>query len=88
MYKNWIDGLYFEVKTLDPKFSVPASKNIDACKKSYRRMREGIETLEKDETAWNAFMLANRAMFMQRIHIECRIKWWKKMLTDIRETVK
>ena len=29
----------------------------------------GFETLEKEETAWNAVMLANRAMFMQRIHI-------------------
>ena len=69
LYKNWIDRLYLEAKALDPKFSAPASKNIDACKKSYGRMCEGIETLEKDETAWNAFMLANRAMFMQRIHI-------------------
>ena len=69
LYKNWITGLYLEAKTLDPKFSVPASRNIDACKKSYERMREGVEILEKDEMAWNAFMLANRAMFMQRIHI-------------------
>lgn len=33
-------------------------------------MYAGIETLKNDETAYSAFMLANRSMFMQRIHIQ------------------
>ena len=33
-------------------------------------MCEGIETLEKEETAWNAFMLANRAMSVSYTHLD------------------
>ena len=73
---------------MTPKFSAPASKNIDACKKSYGRMCEGIETLEKNETAWNAFMLANRAMFMQRIHIEMQNKMAEEKADRYRETAR
>ena len=74
LYRQWIEGLSDEAKKLDPKFKSAASRNIESCKKSHRRMCEGINTLETDEYAWNAFMLANRAMFMQRIHISMQAK--------------
>ena len=32
-------------------------------------MRNGIRILEKDDMAWDAFQLANRAMFMQRVQL-------------------
>ncbi|MRN26470.1 helicase, partial [Romboutsia ilealis] len=39
------------------------------CKRAYERMYAGVNTLRNNENAYHAFLLANRAMFMQRIHI-------------------
>ena len=74
LYKQWIEGLSAEAKRIDPKFKSAAARNIEGCKNSYRRMCNGIDILESDELAWNAFMLANRAMFMQRVHIGMQTK--------------
>lgn len=74
LYKQWIEKLSEEAKGIDPEFKSSAAKNIENCKNSYRRMCEGIETLENDAFAWDSFMLANRAMFMQRIHIGMQTK--------------
>ena len=40
-------------------------------------MYEGIKTLDQNEYAYNAFLLANRAMFMQRIHIRKQMEMAK-----------
>lgn len=70
LYVDWTDKLKTVSKTLDPRFATIASKNIAECSKAASRMYAGIETLKNDETAYSAFMLANRSMFMQRIHIQ------------------
>ena len=70
LYVDWTDKLKTVSKTLDPRFATIASKNIAECSKAAIRMYAGIETLKNDETAYSAFMLANRSMFMQRIHIQ------------------
>ena len=73
-YKSWIDELTEKLKTIDEKYKGKyheiAQKNIEGCLKSYRRMKCGLESLEKSEIKMNAFLLANRAMFMQRVHLE------------------
>tara|TARA_R110001599_G_scaffold24835_3_gene89346 strand:- start:143570 stop:147298 length:3729 start_codon:yes stop_codon:yes gene_type:complete len=43
-----------------------AQENIDECEKLLSRMDKGIELLETDPMIFEAFVLANRAMFMQR----------------------
>lgn len=69
LYKQWVEGLEQTAKDLDPQYKSAASKNIGECKEAYKRMYAGIDTLAHNDNAYNAFMLANRAMFMQRIHI-------------------
>lgn len=69
LYKNWVDSLIQTAATLDSKYQSAASKNIAECKQAYTRMYSGIQTLESNDTAYSAFMLANRAMFMQRVHL-------------------
>ena len=69
-YGKWIDKISDLVSTLDKKYVKAAEKNIAGCKKSYQRMCEGIRLLEMDSVIWDAFQLSNRAMFMQRIHIQ------------------
>lgn len=70
LYKNWVDNISEIAKKLDPQYQAAATRNITDCKRAYRRMYSGIETLKINENAYNAFLLANRAMFMQRIHLK------------------
>lgn len=69
LYKNWADSLEKVADTLDPRYVSAAANNIRECKRAYKRMYAGIDTLAKNDNAYKAFLLANRAMFMQRIHI-------------------
>lgn len=77
-YDSWIKGLENKVSELDKEFKPVALKNIEACKDSCKRMYAGLSTLQDNETAWNAFQLANRAMYMQRIHIVLQVKTSQK----------
>lgn len=70
LYYEWICGLKETSKNLDARYSSAALKNIAECETAAKRMYDGIKTLQKDENAFIAFQLANRAMFMQRVHIQ------------------
>lgn len=70
LYKNWVDDISEIAKKLDPQYQAAATRNITDCKRAYKRMYSGIETLKTNENAYNAFLLANRAMFMQRVHLK------------------
>lgn len=78
LYVEWINNLKVVSKTLDPRYLPAASKNIVECSKAAERMYAGIETLKNNETAYSAFLLANRSMFMQRIHIQKQSDLFKK----------
>lgn len=73
LYSAWIENLKNMAKTLDERFASAAAKNISECEKAAGRMYSGIETLRHDEKAFSAFQLSNRAMFMQRIHIQKQV---------------
>lgn len=69
-YGAWIETLQNESSDSDfsARYRQAAERHIAQCKESYARMKDGLEILRKDDTAWDAFQLTNRAMFMQRIH--------------------
>lgn len=69
LYRQWVEDLEKTAATLDTRYASAATKNIQECKHAYKRMYAGIETLRSNDNAYRAFLLANRAMFMQRIHI-------------------
>ncbi len=69
LYKLWVEDLEKAAAMLDARYASAAAKNIQECKRAYQRMYAGIETLRSNDNAYSAFLLANRAMFMQRIHI-------------------
>jgi len=69
LYKAWVVELEGIASTLDPRYKSAAAKNISECKRAYERMYSGLAALESDEKAYSAFALANRAMFMQRVHL-------------------
>ena len=69
LYRQWVEDLEKTAAKLDARYISAAAKNIQECKRAYQRMYAGIETLRSNDNAYRAFLLANRAMFMQRIHI-------------------
>lgn len=69
LYKSWVNNLEATARTLDPRYKTAAAANITECRKAYKRMYEGIQTLEDNKDAYAAFLLTNRAMFMQRVHL-------------------
>lgn len=68
-YSVWIDELKQKMKELDYVYNETAKNHIDNCSMCFCRMKNGLEILEKDDVAWDAFSLANRAMYMQRVQI-------------------
>lgn len=70
LYSAWISNLSEIAEALDVRYRSAAYKNISECKRAAERMYAGINTLRKNDHAYSAFLLANRAMFMQRIHIQ------------------
>lgn len=69
-YEDWIEELKIKAKGLNPQYDSVAMKNITGCENSAQRMRKGLEILKTNPNAWNAFQLANRAMYMQRAHLK------------------
>ena len=76
-YSEWIEKQRKCVENLDEQYREAARSNICNCENAAKRMFEGIETLEKNDEAYNAFLLSNRAMFMQRIHIQKQMSLFK-----------
>ena len=73
-YSNWIDSLEEKTSSLNEKYIPIARNNIEKCRKSRDRMLAGIRILETNTKAAASFMLANRAMFMQRVHLTIQPK--------------
>lgn len=69
-YSEWIEKQRKTADELDSKYRPIALENISGCEASANRMRRGIDILKNDKNAWQAFQLANRAMFMQRAHLK------------------
>ncbi|WP_333652620.1 helicase-related protein [Lacrimispora sp.] len=69
LYKEWVDELESIVVMLDSRYHSAAAKNVSECRRAYERMYSGVITLRDNAEAYSAFALANRAMFMQRIHL-------------------
>lgn len=69
-YSRWIDVLVEERKKLSDCYQFAAGVNITGCLKARDRMLAGLQILNDNQVAWIAFSLANRAMFMQRVHLK------------------
>lgn len=69
-YEGWIDDLENKANQFtDICFQHAAARNIGLCRKAAQRMVAGIEVLRENNLAYEAFELANRAMFMQRVQL-------------------
>lgn len=68
-YETWIDLLKGEARALPEQYRETANRHISNCEYCLGRMKSGIAVLDSNDNAWDSFQLANRAMYMQRIHI-------------------
>lgn len=68
-YGKWIDLLVKKQGELPEHYQPVAKINIEECCRAKDRMLTGLQILREDQLAWKAFSLANRAMFMQRVHL-------------------
>ncbi|MCA1292221.1 helicase [Paenibacillus sp. alder61] len=67
-YSSWITEIEKTGLSLDKRYREAVIHHIKECRESCERMYYGLELLGKSDAVYNAFQLANRAMFMQRIH--------------------
>lgn len=73
-YAAWISKLMERARMLEIEFQETADRHIEECTNTLKRMKDGLELLKDNSTVYDAFALANRAMFMQRIHSEIQGK--------------
>lgn len=71
-YSEWIDELETTANQSDlrndPHLIDAAKFNIERCRNAASRLRAGLELLQTDQDALQAFRFANRAMWDQRTH--------------------
>lgn len=65
-YHLWINELKLNPKLKEPSFIKQGNQVIEKCEIQAKRIYEGIELLENNETVFNAFCFMNQAMHMQR----------------------
>ncbi len=73
-YNEWIEKIRDKASEVEFKLKDIAEANVKGCKKAAERMKKGIDILNADDNAWNAFSLANRAMYIQRVHLKLQSK--------------
>lgn len=67
-YREWItDFLVSRIESgeFEGQHLKAAESNLQRCEEAARRMKKGIKILASDDTAWEAFILANQAMERQ-----------------------
>lgn len=64
-YERWIVKKETNVLTLPSRYHKVAKNNLLCCRKSLRRIQDGIKLLWADKQVFQAFQLVNRAMLLQ-----------------------
>lgn len=76
-YSEWIDELLkmsTDKSRVAVRFQEKAKEHIANCREACERMNAGLRLLEENSMIAQSFQLANRAMFMQRIHLKFQEK--------------
>ena len=70
IYKKWISKITDEVNKIPSELQEAAQRHIKCCESAFERIKNGVKLLGENSTVLKAFRMANRAMYMQRIHSE------------------
>lgn len=74
LYESWVKDLENDSGNLEGHYKETALRNIEDCRQACERMYAGINILENNDPAYDAFLLANRSMFMQRVQLQLQTK--------------
>jgi hypothetical protein len=66
-YAAWIEVREMDSAALEPHLREVAARHLEGCRQCLLRIRNGIAILQDDETALEAFRLANQGMMLQQI---------------------
>lgn len=67
MYDKWINKILVNDDAMkDDKFKATGQAIIDKCIEANKRMNAGIDLIENNEKAYQAFLFMNQAMYLQR----------------------
>jgi hypothetical protein len=72
-YSSWINKREEEIPELPERLRAIAIRNVENCRLVSKRINQGIQLIENDEQALEAFQLANKSMLIQR----ARIVWMR-----------
>lgn len=67
-YEEWINDIELKTAVLGKELKPAAKHNIESCRICLSRMRDGINLLEKNLLARQAFIMANKVMYEQYLH--------------------
>ena len=85
VYKEWI-GKLKKAPLMDVhRFKQTGEKIIGECSTAYKRICEGIDIIENNETAFKAFLFMNNTMFMQKALSEYAAKYGSGIPCKLRE---
>lgn len=76
-YREWINELRVQKRTLDPKYEDTANRHIKNCEDCLSRMVKGVDLLEQNETVRTAFQYMNLAMLQQQLHYNLPLQRWE-----------
>jgi len=62
VYETWINNIQNNIVHLSDNLKETARNNTLRCHEALKRIKNGIDYLEKDDAVWHAFCLANEAM--------------------------
>jgi len=68
-YERWISESRraADEPAFDPRFRRAANRHLGECERAARRMRDGLEYLDRDPVAREAFRLASHAILLQQV---------------------
>ena len=77
-YRDWINGLKVEKKTLSDRYIGTADRHIRNCEYCLARISNGIDLLKENEKVRVAFQYMNLAMLMQQLHYNLPLQKWEE----------
>lgn len=66
-YEKWIEKTRTMISEMPERYHEVAIDNLNSCKETLTRIREGIKTLKADKCVFRAFQLVNEAMLRMRL---------------------
>jgi helicase-like protein len=69
-YDQWINRLENESSSVESSLKPQTKEHIDQCRRSSKRVRDGIELIKRNKKVYKAFILMHQAMLHQLAHSE------------------